>query len=113
LLASEPDHGSAISFGVAALFTLGEIDRAREWIARALLLDPDNLNMRYNLACALLNEGKDVDGALDLLELVFSKVHEESVLWAKSDPDLDAVRALPRFKAMIAAAEARFAAERK
>ncbi len=112
LLASEPDHGSALSFGVSALFTLGEVDRGREWIERALLLDPENLNMRYNLACALLNYGKDIDGGLDLLEPVFSKVHQESVLWAKVDPDLDAVRAHPRFKAMIAATEERFAAER-
>jgi adenylate cyclase len=109
LLASEPDHGSALSFGVSALFTLGEIERGGEWIERALLLDPDNLNMRYNLACALVNYGKDVEGGLDLLEPVFSKVHEESVDWAKVDPDLEAVREHPRFKAMIAAAEARFA----
>jgi adenylate cyclase len=88
LLASEPDHGSALSFGVSALFTLGEVDRGKEWIARALLLDPDNLNMRYNLACSLVNHGKDIEGGLDLLEQVFSKVHEEIGALGKVGPGL-------------------------
>ena len=47
-----PSNGAAISFGVSALAALGERDRAMEWMERALLIDPDNLNMRYNFACA-------------------------------------------------------------
>jgi adenylate cyclase len=53
VLAQDPSNGAAISFGVSALATLGELDRAREWMDRALLIDPDNLNMRYNFACTL------------------------------------------------------------
>ena len=31
-----------------------QLERAREWIDRALLLDPDNMYMRYNLAWPVL-----------------------------------------------------------
>jgi len=109
LLANEPDHGSALSFGVNALLVLGEDERAKEWIDRALLLDPDNINMRYNLACALINQGADKEAGLDLLEALAGRAQLEAVNWWKVDPDMDAVREHPRFKAMLAAAEARLA----
>src|SRR5262249_41018752 len=105
--ASEPDNGSAMGYGVGALAALGEAERAKEWAERALLLDPDNMNMRYNFACTLIVELHDYEAALDLLEPGFEKLRIEAVNWAKTDPDLDLVRDHPRFKAMIAAAEAR------
>jgi len=110
LLASEPDHGSALSFGIAALMALGEVERGKEWIERALLVDPDNINMRYNLACSLITQGNDIEAGLDLLSNIMERVHQEPINWTKVDPDLDRVRDHPRFKAMIAAAEARLAA---
>jgi adenylate cyclase len=109
LLAKEPDHGSALSFGITALFTLGERERGREWVERALLLDPDNFNMRYNLACALINQDENIERGLDLLETVLSRTRVESLNWARVDPDLDAIRDHPRYKAMMAAADARVA----
>jgi len=109
VVALEPDNGSAMSNIVAALAALGETERAKEWAERAMLLDPDNLNMRYNFACTLVLELHDFEAALDLLEPLFEKVRIEAVNWAKADPDLDAIRDHPRFKAMMAAAEARLA----
>lgn len=111
LLEREPDHGSALSFGVTALMVLGEAERAKEWIERALLLDPDNMNMRYNLACSLIVAGNAVDEGLDLLAYNLDRVQREALNWMKIDPDLDRVREHPRFKAMIAAAYARLDAE--
>ena len=32
---------------------LGQAESAKGWMSRALLIDPDNMNMRYNFACAL------------------------------------------------------------
>ncbi len=113
LLASEPDHGSALSFGITALMALGEVERGKEWIERALLVDPDNINMRYNLACSLITQANDIEAGLDLLSSVMGRVHQEPINWAKVDPDLDRVRDNPRFKAMIAAAEGRLAKERE
>ena len=37
---------------------------------RALLIDPDNLKMRYNFACELT--GRDIDAALEMLGPVFN-----------------------------------------
>jgi adenylate cyclase len=107
IVAQQPDNGSAMSFVV----TVGETERAKEWTARAMLLDPDNLNMRYNFACMLVLDLNDPEGALDLLGPLFEKVRIDSVNWAKTDPDLDALREHPRFQAMLAAAETRLAQE--
>src|SRR5438552_8239900 len=54
IVALEPDNGSAMGYAVGALAALGEVERAKEWAERALLLDPDNLNLHYNLACTLV-----------------------------------------------------------
>ena len=52
-VAQDRSNGNAMGVGVAALAALGEADRAKDWMRRALLIDPDNLMMRYNFACAL------------------------------------------------------------
>ncbi len=110
-LSQDQSNGSAMGFVVSALAALGEAERAKEWIARALLVDPDNLNMRYNFACDLSTHLQDANGALDLLEPLFARMAKFSLDYAKSDPDLDAIRYHPRFTAMLAAAEARLAEE--
>ena len=109
IIAQDPNNGSAMGFAIGALGILGEKARAKDLIDRALLLDPDNMNMRYNLSCALLGLG-DIDGALDLLEPLFERLSIELIHWSKTDTDLDCVRAHPRFMAMTAQAEARLAA---
>ena len=50
-LAAGPEQRRRARLLAAAMRSLGDEDRAREWIDRALLIDPDNLNMRYNFAC--------------------------------------------------------------
>jgi adenylate cyclase len=76
---------------------------------RALLLDPDNVNMRYNFACTLVLELHDHEAALDMLEPTMDNVLKEAIDWTKVDPDFDAIRNHPRFVAMIARADARLA----
>jgi adenylate cyclase len=89
---------------------LGEVDRAREWARRAVLIDPDNMSMRYNLACDLVIGQGDFDLALELLGPVCAKMGKERLEWLKSDPDFDPIRDDERFRTMIAAAERRLAA---
>ncbi len=109
IVASEPDNGSAMSFIVTSLGVLGEVERAKDWIERGTLLDPNNRNMGYNFACTLASSFGDAEGALDLLVPLFESGSLEAVNWSKVDSDLDSIREHPRFKTMLAAAEARLA----
>ncbi len=107
-LASEPTNGSAIANGSYALAVLGEEDRAHEWIERGLLLDPDNLAMRYNMACTLTLALKDDEAALDVLRPYFETVNTASqIKHMEVDPDFDRVRDRPRFQEMLAATKER------
>ncbi|MEO8927036.1 MAG: TIR domain-containing protein [Caulobacteraceae bacterium] len=108
-LAQDQSNGSAMGFAVVALAVLGEAARAKQWIDRALLIDPDNLNMRYNFACALCVHLGDTDAALDLLGPLFATTTLTWLNHIKVDPDLDAIRGNPRFAAMVAMAETRLA----
>jgi adenylate cyclase len=108
IAAQEPDNGMALGYVVGALIALGQGDRARELAKRAMLLDPDNLTMRYNFACGFV-ELDDAETALNLLDTVLQQDTLETVNWAKVDPDLDALRDHPRFKAMLEGADKRLA----
>lgn len=105
----EPDNGLALGYVVSSLCNLGEPERAKDLAKRAMLLDPENLTMRYNFACGFAQLG-EAELALDLLGPVFERDAAETVNWAKVDPDLNPVRGDPRFAAMIKRAEARLGA---
>src|SRR5438270_1226609 len=107
VLAHDPNNGSAMGHGSDALAVLGQGERAKEWMGRALLIDPENLSMRYNFVCALANHLKDTEAALEVLGPAFEKMGTGLINHAKIDPDLDPLREHPRFKAMLAAAERR------
>jgi TolB-like protein/predicted Zn-dependent protease len=109
VVAAEPDHGLAIGWGVSSLVALKDADRAKEWTERAMLLEPDNLNLRYNLACAMVSLGA-MDLALELLEPVFARAQKQNLIWFRTDNSLDPLRDDPRMQAMVARAEARLAA---
>jgi adenylate cyclase len=107
-LSAEPTNGSAIANGAYALAVLGEGDRAREWIERGLLLDPENLAMRYNMACTLTVALEDDDAALDVLQRYFETVNTASqIKHTEADPDFTRLRDKPRFQEMLSATKKR------
>jgi len=113
ILAHDASNGAVMSFGAGAYAALGQVDRAREWAERAALVDPDNLSMRYNFACALAAYGGDYDGALRQLERSLASAGVFHITMAEADPDLDGLRQDPRFVAMIGRAKKRLGMEGK
>jgi adenylate cyclase len=111
-VAQDPSNGAVMAYSAYALATLGEAERAKERMNRALLIDPDDWNMRYNFACVLLIHLNEPDAALDVLGPILENVAASYYLsHIKVDPDFHRLRDNPRFTTMIAAAETRVAAE--
>jgi adenylate cyclase len=109
-LDQDSGNGSAMASMANALAVLGEAQRAKDCCARAVRIDPDNRPMRYNLACALSSDRLDIDGAIELLAPFFPGASAAELSHAEADPDLDPLRDDPRYRALVAAAEARLAA---
>ena len=110
-LSRNPDNGAALAYGVLSFAAVGNFDRAREWIERALLLDPDNMYMRYNLAWPVLAFFDDRERALDLLEPALAKGGRTLVSLAAADRNLDSLRGDPRFQQMLGSAQERVGLE--
>jgi len=107
-LQKDPTNGAALAAGASSLIMIGEVERAKDWLQRALLLDPDNLMVRYNVACSLTFRNSDLDGAIELLRPYFEGVDSPGqVRHAEIDPDMDPLREDPRFVEMVTAAKKR------
>jgi adenylate cyclase len=103
----DPSNGAALGILAGGYAILGEVAKTREWIDRALLIDPDNLNMRYNFACILADALRDKEAALKMLESAISRSGAYQVMIADTDTDFDAIRDDPRFQKIIADAKKR------
>lgn len=107
-IARDPTDGPALAAGANALAMLGEKERSLEWIRRALFLDPDNLVMRYNLGCALIQDHDAIDEAVKTFQPFFEKLQSPMHLrHLEVDPDLGPIRDDPRFEKMLSAAKER------
>src|SRR5437762_3459956 len=62
---------SPMGHGSDALAVLGQGERAKDWMARALLIDPENMTMRYNFVCALANHLNEKEAAQEMLGPAF------------------------------------------
>src|SRR6266404_602656 len=100
-LTLHPENSRAAYLGAKALVTLGETDRAREWVSRALAIDPDDLLTQYNSACVYSVLG-DMERAFDLLERLLPHAgHELRRGWIKHDSSLDPLRSHPRYQKVL------------
>jgi adenylate cyclase len=110
ILSRDQHNAGVVAYSALALAALGEGERAKARMNRAMLMDPENFNARYNFACALSQYLKDKKGALEMLGHVFETISDAFLPYAKADPDFEFLRDDPRYQAMVAAAEARLAA---
>jgi len=107
----DPSNGAALGILAGGYALLGEKEKTREWIDRALLVDPDNLNMRYNFACVLAGNLGDKEGAIKMLESTIPIAGPLQVRIANTDTDLDCLRDDPRFQKMMDQARKRVGME--
>jgi adenylate cyclase len=99
-LLAHPDNPRAAYLGAKALVTLGQIERAKEWLGRSLATDPDDTLTQYNVACAYTALG-DTDAAFDLLERLLPHANHETRAWIKHDSDFDPLRSQPRYQKIL------------
>jgi tetratricopeptide (TPR) repeat protein len=94
-----PDDVRATYFLAAQWSIAGERDKALALGRQALALAPNEPGVRYNVACLFANEGMS-DEALDLIEgnMKFGWGNAE---WLLHDPDMEPLRDLPRFRALL------------
>ena len=109
VIAAEPDHGRALGYGAGLLAILGEAERAKEWIERGTLVDPNNTILHFNFVCALARLGER-DAAVELSSRFIDKASPGMLMWFDNDTDLDPLRDHPRFMEIMRKAKARFAA---
>jgi adenylate cyclase len=99
-LMQHPENPRPAYLGANALIALGDRDRAREWLSRAMAIDPDDLLTQYNIACGYSRLG-EFEPAFDLLERLLPHANHETKSWVKFDSDLDALRNQPRYARIL------------
>jgi TolB-like protein/Flp pilus assembly protein TadD len=94
-----PEDSRALNLGGVVLARGGRGEQAREWVKRALAIDPEDSWMLYNTACFYAVQGER-DEAIKCLEqaLELGFGHRE---WIDHDSDLDSLRDHPRFQALL------------
>jgi adenylate cyclase len=95
-----PDDARAWCMGALALSQLGDTEEGLVWVERALALDPDEGAVAYNAACLYAQRGEP-ERALELLESAVAKGYSKPREWVAHDPDLESLRDLPRFRALL------------
>src|SRR6266480_3502446 len=99
-LTLHPDNPRPAYLGATALVTLGQNDRAKEWLARTLAIDPDDILTQYNAACIYSRLG-EIETAFDLLERLLPHANHETKAWIRHDSDFDPLRDHPRYKKIL------------
>lgn len=95
-----PESAKAALVGAIELAALGEGERALEWLARGLAIDPEDNLARYNAACVYAHLG-ETDRAIDLLEVWIGQTGIDFKRWFQNDSDLDSIRGHPRYPKLL------------
>lgn len=101
VLSIDRSNGSAFAFGAMSLAYLGQGDRAREWVRRAVLIDPENMVARFNLGVAMMGSGTSPEEVTCFVEPAIEHMDSAAIRLIESDPDLDPLRHNDRFMEAI------------
>jgi adenylate cyclase len=100
VLANGPDDVRALYMSGGALIQLGERQKGIDRLEQAVALRPYDFAVLYNAACSFALAGNP-EKALDMLDRAVG-VGRGYRAWIEHDPDLDTLRALPRFQQIVA-----------
>jgi adenylate cyclase len=103
-----PESSRPAQLGATTLAGMGQYGEAQMWMDRALAIDPDDPHIGYNAACMWAQVG-EFDRAFDYLDKWAAHSGMENRDWMLHDPDLDPLRALPRYQQFLDALNARIA----
>lgn len=104
-MALHPDDARTATIRAVALCRTGHADEGLVWAERALMIDPEDAGIRYNVACLYAVEGR-LDQALDCLTRALRAGFGKRE-WLDRDPDIDALRDHPRFKTLMVEMDSR------
>ena len=100
-LRAHPENSRPAQLGAGTLAALGDKKGAKEWLARAMAIDPDDNIARYNAACTYAQLG-EIDRSVELLERWSDDAGDDYVRWFTHDSDLDPIRGHDRYAALLA-----------
>ncbi|HEY8931890.1 MAG TPA: hypothetical protein VIM44_01115 [Rariglobus sp.] len=100
VLRREPGYEDVIEL-LGGLYTkTGRIADGLKMDRKLVKLQPDNATARYNLACSLALSKRKADALRALAEAV--KLGYTDYDWMSHDPDLESLKDVREFKAMLA-----------
>ena len=95
-----PDSPRPLYLEANALAGLSQMAQAKDWAARALALDPDDVLTKYNIACLYCVFG-DLDTAFDLLIDMIPRSNQETKTWILNDTDFAPLHGYPRWATVV------------
>jgi len=98
-LALNPDDPRAATMCAVAACRTGRLDEGLAWARRAVEVDPEDAGVRYNVACLFALEGRPDEAIANLEEAYRHGFGNRE--WIAHDPDLDSLRADPRFQRLL------------
>ena len=94
-----PDDARAVTMGAVSHCRVGDRGAGLEWAERAVMVDPEDAGIAYNVACLYALEG-ETGKAFDCLERAIGRGFGNRD-WLERDPDLESIRNDPRFIELI------------
>ena len=93
------DDARAYHLGAGTLIVLGDVERSKQWLHKAIEIDPDDPIVLYNVACNLATLG-EIDDSIKYLSRVI-EAGTISAAWITNDEDLANLRGDPRFERLL------------